>query len=144
MAATEIRAKEANIQMTVNGQRMGGSFATVKDLDIKLDVEIAKKRFPGEKFAKGDMDHKGVDFSFKTELRDHQWKGVVDLFVAADETGQPFPVVSLAVTYAYRDGSAALFTNTLHGDLVLKLDSANVPESGYQMDSWTGFCSYWT
>lgn len=144
MAATEIRAKEANIQITVAGQRLGGSWSTIKDLSIKPDVDISKKRFPGEKVAKGDLDVKGADFSFKSEKRDHTWKAVWNQIVKADKDGLPFPVISLAVSYAYRDGTANVRTNTLHGDLVMKLDDSGVPENGYLVDSWTGFCSYWT
>lgn len=144
MASTEIRAKEANIQITVAGQRLGGSFATIKDLSIKPDVTLDKKRFPGMKRAVGDLDIKGFDFSFKTEKRDHTWKTLWRMVEQADKNGQPFPVITLAVTYSYRDGSNDVRTNTLHGDLVLKLDDDNIPESGYQMDSWTGFSSFWT
>jgi hypothetical protein len=144
MAATEIRAKEANAQLTVDGRRLGGSFSTIKDLSIKPDKEIAKKRFPGMKRAVGDLDIKGYDFSFKTEKRDHAWRTVWGLFEQADKNGTVFPVVTIAITYSYRDGSSDVRTNTLHGDLILALDDTNLPESGYLMDSWTGFGSFFT
>lgn len=144
MAATEIRAKEANAQLTVDGRRLGGSFSTIKDLSVKPDKEIAKKRFPGMKRSVADLDLKGYDFSFKTEKRDHSWRTVWGLFEQADKNGTVFPVVTLALTYAYRDGSADVRTNTLHGDLILALDDTNLPESGYLMDSWTGFSSFFT
>lgn len=144
MGATEIRAKEATIQLTVNGQRLGGSFATIHDLSIKPDKKIDKKRFPGQKRAAGDVDYIGVDFSFKSEKRDHQWKTVDKLFQDADKNGTPFPEVSIAVTYAYRDGTGNVRTGTLHGDLILVLDDTNVPKDGYLGDSWSGFCSFFT
>jgi hypothetical protein len=144
MASTEIRAKEANIQLTVAGVRLGGSFLTIYDLAIKPDVVMDKKRFPGQKRAVGDIDVKGVDFSFKSQKRDHQWKTLWAMIEQADKNGQPFPVITLAVTYSYRDGSGLVVTNQIHGDLVLQLDDDNVPESGYQVDSWKGFASFWT
>ena len=144
MAATEIRAKEANAQLTVDGRRFGGSFSTIKDLSIKPDKEIAKKRFPGMKRSVADLDIKGYDFSFKTEKRDHTWLTLWKMFEAADKNGTQFPEVSLALTYAYRDGSSDVRTNALHSDLILALDDTNLPESGYLMDSWTGFASYFT
>lgn len=144
MGSTEIRAKEANIQITVNGQRLGGSFATVHDLDIKPDAKLDKKRFPGQKRAVGDLDILGYDFSFKHEKRDHGWLTLWKLYEKADKNGTPFPEVSLAVTYSYRDGTDNVRTGTLHGDMVLKLDTTNVPKDGYLGGSWSGFCGNFT
>lgn len=144
MASTEVRAKEANIQITVNGQRLGGSFSTVHDLTVKPDVQLDKKRFPGQQRAVGDLDIKGYDFSFKHEKRDHSWATLWKLYEDASDNGTPFPEVSLTVTYSYRDGVGAVRTKTLHGDLVLKLDDDSVPKDGYLGGSWTGFCAYWT
>jgi len=144
MGATEIRSKEANIQITVNGQRLGGSFATVHDLMIKPDAKIDKKRFPGQKRAVGDLDIMGVDFSFKHEKRDHSWKTLWKLYEDADKNGTLFPEVTFAVTYSYRDNTGNVRTGTLHGDMVLKMDDTNVPKDGYLAGSWSGFCSYFT
>lgn len=144
MSSTEIRAKEATVQLTVNGQRLGSSFATIYDLSVKPDKKVEKKRFPGEKRARGDVDVMGVDFSFKTEKRDHSWKTVWKLTEDADKNGTPFPEISISVTYAYREGTGNVRTGTLHGDMILTLDDTNVPKDGYLTDSWSGFCSYFT
>lgn len=144
MSSTEIRAKEANVQLTVAGVRLGGSFLTIKDMSIKPDATLDKKRFPGMKRAVGDYDVKGYDITFKTEKRDHQWKTLWRLFELADKNGTPPPVVTMAVTYSYRDGSQLVVTNTLHGDLVLVPDDFPVPETGYLVDSWKGFASFFT
>lgn len=144
MASTEIRAKEGNAQITVDGQRFGGSFQTIYDLSIKPDKTIDKKRFPGMKRAVGDLDIKGFDISFKTQKRDHSWRTLQLKMEQADKNGTPFPVVSIAITYAYRDGSADVRTITVHGDLVLVQDDNTLPESGYLVDNWVGFASYVT
>lgn len=144
MAATEIRAKEANIQITVDGQRLGGSFSTIHDLSIKPDAEISKKRFPGQKRFAGDLDVRGYDFSFKTQKRDHLWKTLWALIEKADKNGTTFPTITLAVTYTYRDNASDVRSNTMHGDLVMKMDDTSVPESGYLMDSWSGCCGFFT
>lgn len=144
MASSEIRSKECNAQITLNGQRLGGSFLTIYDLSIKPDKTIDKKRFPGMKRAVGDLDIKGFDGSFKTQKRDHSWRTVALAFEQADKNGTEFPVVSMAITYAYRDGSSDVRTVTAHGDLVLVQDDNNLPESGYLVDSWAFFCSYVT
>lgn len=141
MASPEIRNKEATIQVTLDGQRLGGSFSTVKGFNLKPDVELAKKRFTGMKRAAGDLDIKGYGFSFKTEKRDHLWWTLWKKIEQAETNGLPFPVISLAITYSYRDGSGNLKTVVLHGDLVIMLSSDDIPE-GYQENSWEGFCSF--
>lgn len=138
----EIRSKEARAQLTVNGARLGGSFATIHDISVKPDADIQKKRFTGEKRARGDIDVRGWDISFKTEKRDHLWSTLWDLIQAAEMNGDPLPDIVLTLTYSYRDGSKLLRTVSLSGDFVLKMDEDSIPKDGYQMNSWTGFCSY--
>lgn len=140
--ATEIRAKEARAQLTVDNRPLSGSFATIHDISVKPDADIAKKRFTGEKRFRGDLDVKGWDFSFKTEKRDHLWMELWDLIQDAEINGQPLPDITLEISYAYRDGSSILRTISLHGDLVMKLDDDSIPKDGYQMNSWSGVCSY--
>jgi hypothetical protein len=140
--ASEIRAKEARAQLTLAGQPLGGSFSTIHDLAIKPDAEIAKKRFTGEKRFRGDIDVKGWDFSFKTEKTDHLWQDLWDIIQQAELNGDPLPEITLDITYSYRDGSRLLKTVSLHGDLIIKMDENSIPKDGYQMNSWSGVCSY--
>lgn len=141
MAATEIRAKEATVQITVDGQRLAGSMLTIKGLSIKPDANITKKQFTGDKRFKADIDVKGYDFSFKSEKRDHIWWSLWKKIEQAESNGIPLPVISMAITYAYRDGTGSLKTVVLHGDLVMKMSGDDIPE-GYQEVSWEGCCSY--
>lgn len=138
----EIRAKEARAQLTVDGVRLGGSFSTIHDISVKPDAQIAKKRFTGEKRARADLDVVGWDVSFRTEKRDHLWAQLWDLIQDAEINGRPLPDIVLTLTYAYRDGSGLLRSTALSGDLVLKMDEDSIPKDGYQMNSWSGFCSY--
>lgn len=140
--AGEIRAKEARVQLTVDGVRLGGSFATIHDLSVKPDAAISKKRFTGEKRARGDLDVVGWDISFKTEKRDHLWQQLWDLIQDNELNGRPLPDISMTITYSYRDGSRIARNDTLSGDFVLKMDENSIPRDGYQMNSWTGFCSH--
>lgn len=140
----EIRAKEATVQITVDGQRLGGSMLTISDLNIKPDAEITKKRHTGDKRAHGDLDVKGYDGSFKTEKTDHTWLTLWKLFESADRNGVAFPVVSIAITYAYRNNGRQLRTITLHDGLILKLDEDATPAEGYLTNSWSFFCSQLT
>lgn len=140
--AGEIRAKECRVQLTVDGVRLGGSFATIHEVAVKPDAQISKKRFTGEKRARGDLDVQGWDISFKTEKRDHLWSQLWDLIQDAEINARPLPDIVMTLTYTYRDGSRVVRSVALSGDFVLKLDEDSVPKDGYQMNSWTGFCSY--
>lgn len=137
----EIRAKDARVSVKVDGQTLGGSFATIHDISVKPDVELSKKRFTGEATARGDLDIKGWDISFKTEKRDHLWAELWDLIQLRERNGQPFPDIVMTMTYKYRDGVSTLRTVTLSGDMVLKMDEDSIPQNGYQGNMWTGFCS---
>ncbi len=138
----EIRAKEARAQLTVDGVRLGGSFATIHDISVKPDAQIQKKRFTGEARARGDIDVQGWDISFKTEKKDHLWAELWDLIQDAELNQRPLPDIVLTLSYSYRDGSGLVRNTALSGDLVLKMDEDSIPKDGYQMNSWTGFCSY--
>lgn len=138
----EIRSKEARAQLTVDGTRLGGSFSTIHDISIKPDASITKKRFTGEKRARGDIDVSGWDISFKSEKRDHLWMQLWDLIQDAELNARPLPDIVLTITYSYRDGSGLLRSTALSGDMVLKMDEDSIPKDGYQTNSWSGFCSY--
>jgi hypothetical protein len=138
----EIRAKEARAQLTVDGVRLGGSFSTIHDISVKPDANISKKRFTGEQRARADLDVLGWDISFKTEKRDHLWSALWDKIQEAEINSRPLPDIVLTLTYGYRDGSGLLRSVALSGDFVLKMDEDSIPKDGYQMNSWTGFCSY--
>lgn len=140
----EVRAKEARASITVDGIRLGGSFSTIHDISVKPDATLQKKRFTGEARARGDLDVVGYDISFKTEKRDHLWSQLWDLIQDAEANARPLPDIVITISYKYRDGSQIMHSCALSGDLVLKLDEDNVPKDGYQMNSWTGFCSYKT
>jgi hypothetical protein len=138
----EIRAKEARAQLTMNGSRVGGSFSTIHDIEITYDATITKKRFTGEKRSRADLDVNGVDFKFKTEKRDHIWMQLWSEIQDAELNGRPLPEFVFSITHSYRDGSNRTNTVALSGDLVLKLDTDSVPKDGYQVNSWSGSCSY--
>lgn len=143
MSAIEIRNKDATIQVKVDGQPLTGSFLSIKGFNLKPEAEIIKKRFTGEKRFRADLDVKGYDFNFKTEKRDHVWWTLWKKIEAAEQAGIQLPVITLAITYSYRDGTGQLKTVVLHGDLVMKMSGDDIPEQ-YQETSWEGSCSYAT
>ena len=143
MSATELRNKDATIQVKVDGTPLTSSFLTISSFNLKPEAEILKKRFTGEKVSRADLDVKGYDFTFKTQKRAHDWWVLWQKIVSAERAGQPLPTITLTITYSYRDGSGLLKTVVLHGDLVMKITGDDIPD-GYQETSWEGYCSFAT
>lgn len=136
MSSNLIRTKEATVQVTIDGVRQPWS-RRIKNFSIKPDVERPRTRHVGQARAAGDIDIKGYEATFKCNRSDHGWMDVINRVQSADRTGQPLPVVSIAVTYSYRTGQSK--TVTLSGGRDLFPDDLDIPESGYIEDSWTGF-----
>lgn len=141
---SQIRAKEARFELYKDGVRVGGSFSTAHDISIKPDATIAKKRFTGEARARGDLDVVGYDVTFKTEKSDHIWSDLWNEIEEAEANGLDLPDISIVMTYAYRGLGGNVRTVVLHGDPSMKMDDDNVPQSGYQGNSWSCFFSYAT
>lgn len=136
MSSNLIRAKEATIQVTIDGVRQTWS-RKIKNFNIKPDVERTRTRHVGQARAAGDIDIKGYEVTFKCNRSDHGWMEVINRVQRADSNGDILPDVSIAVTYSYRDGQSR--TVTLSGGCDLFPDDLDIPESGYVEDSWTGF-----
>jgi hypothetical protein len=136
----QTRSKEAKVQITKNGERLGTSMLLITDFSWDPEAEIKKTRYVGDKRSTPDLDVMGVAFSFKTHTRDHVWMELWDEIQRAEELGQPAPDISLSIVYAYRNGARG--TVGLHGELVLKLDKAEVPQNDYLANSWSGYCQY--
>ena len=138
--AKQIRFKEAVIEITVSGQRLGGSMLKVTDFRLTPDAEISKTMYAGEKRATPDLDVRGYDFNFSHHKRDRVWWTLWDRIQSAEENGDELPGISLAVTDSYRDGSG--LTIVLHGETVMKMDGDERSQGDYQSVSWSGFSQY--
>lgn len=136
----QIRFKEANVQITKSGRRLGGTMLKITDFSLKPEAEIQRTRFVGEKRDSPDLDVMGNTFSFNTQVRDRVWFDLWNEVQANEEAGTELPELSFAVTDAYRDGTD--LTVVLHGQLVLKLDSSEIPSGGYRTLAWSGFCQF--
>lgn len=136
-----IRFKEATIQITVSSVRLGGSLNKVTDFSAKPDAEIMKTRYAGEKRDSPDLDVKGWDLSFSHHKQDRIWFDLWRTIEGAEENGDDFPEISIAVTDSYR-GTTSPLTVVFHGELMLKMDEDGRPNGDYQSVSWSGFCKY--
>jgi hypothetical protein len=65
-----IRGKECTIQVVVDGDLKGGTFAKVTEFTLTPRTEIVETPFLGEIEDDLDIIHKGYDFSFQTQSQD--------------------------------------------------------------------------
>lgn len=142
MAFEKLRAKEANAQITRSGVRLGGSMLQIIDLRIEPKATIDTTQIAGEARERGDLNIKGVNFSFRTYVSDAAWLQLWNEIQAAEAAGKPLPEISFTISFAHRTGGRTVVG--LSGDLVLHLTTAERPESGYLTNSWSGFCSFMT
>ena len=136
----QIRSKEAQVQIKKDGRRLGTTMRLITDFKVDTDAEKKKTRFVGDKRSTPDLDVKGYDFSFKTQKRDHVWFELWNEIQQADENGNEFPDITMSVTYSYRGGASE--TVVLHGQLILMMDSAEIPADDYLPVSWSGCCQF--
>jgi hypothetical protein len=136
----QIRHKESVVQITKSGVRLGGTMLKITDFRLQPEVEILRTRFVGEKRDSPDLDVMGYSGSFNTQKRDRVWFDLWNEIQAAEEAGTELPEISMAVTDSYRDGTR--LTVVLHGELVLKLDTSEIPNGGYQTAAWSFFCQF--
>jgi hypothetical protein len=141
-ADQQIRAKEAQVQITMDRVKLGTSMLKIVDFKFDPDAEIKKQRYNGDRRTTPDLDVMGNGFSFKTHAQDHVWwSSVWNRIQQAEEQGFPPPEITIAVIYSYRDGRSTSSIN-LHGRLVLKLDSMDRPGDDYVSMSWSGYCQF--
>lgn len=138
MSSNLTRAKEATIQVTVDGVRQRWS-RMIKNFKIKPDAERPRTRHVGQARAQGDIDIKGYELTFSCNRSDSGWWDLINAVQTADRNGAALPQITVAITYKYRGGAS--HTTTLSGCVDLFPDDLDTPESGYLTDSWTGFFS---
>ena len=139
-ALLPIRFKEVFVQVTVNGRRQGGTFQNIRQVTITPQAEIKKTKYAGEQRARPDLEIDGYDFTFQANESDLQWLQVWKLFEDAEANGEPFPVVSLAVTNVYRGEPRR--TVVLYGNLIMKLDERSASDGDYAQQTWSGACQF--
>ena len=140
--ANPIRFKEGVAQVNVSGQRLGGSFLKVTDVEITPDADIMKTPYAGERRLSPDLDIKGYDFSFSHHKTDKLWWTLWDTIQSAEENGDELPEIALTLTESYRDNGRTGLTRVLHGNLVMKMDSDKKGGGDYDSVSWSGFAQY--
>lgn len=133
-----IRSKEADIQIIVNGSRLGKSMRKVTDFRLEPTAEFTRTPFVGQARDSNDINITGYEFSFTTHVNDFEWWDIWQDIADREELGAELPTITLTVTYKLRGTSNR--TVVLSDDLLLKLDTSEIPEGDYVNNTWSGVC----
>lgn len=118
-----IRGQEATVQVIVNGDLKGGSFARVTDFNLTPRTEIQETDFLGETETDLDIAHHGYDFDFTIQEEDTKARDFLLQIVLAEQNHEAHPAVNVVVTFSYRTGTTS--TIVLQS-CFMKLDSLAV------------------
>lgn len=102
-----IRGQEATVQVIVNGDLKGGSFARVTDFNLTPRTEIMETDFLGETETDLDIAHHGYDFDFTIQEEDSKARDFLMDIVLAEQNHQAHPTVNVVVTFTYRTGTSS-------------------------------------
>lgn len=107
-----IRGQEAIINVTVADEfaaafgligRLGGSFAKVRNMTITPRIEQSEEGFIGDDTDELDQQLNGYDFSFTVDETDSIALDFLSLIAFKENNKLPRPVITVSVSYIYRD-----------------------------------------
>jgi hypothetical protein len=139
--SNRIRGQETTLQVVVNGQIQGRSFAKVENFKWSPRQDLSDSSFLGETEDEPDIMHHGYDFSFSIHEEDNSAVEQVLLQVVNTLTaGVQQPDITLTFIKRYRD--PAMGTKTLvFPKCKLKLDSQEMgSRKDYLKSSFSGKC----
>lgn len=135
-----IRGQEATIQVIVDGDLKGGSFAKVTDFSLTPRTDIMETSFIGELEDDLDIQHHGYDFEFTIHEQDSKARAVLLDIVAREAARTAHPAVNIVVTFAYRSSSEPSSTVVLQ-NCFMKLDSISIGgRKEYVTNRFSGKC----
>jgi hypothetical protein len=131
-----LRAKEARMQLVVDGERQQGSFLKISNFTLNPRQEKIHTRFTGDKRERNDLRVDGWDFSFQIQEVDSDWYIVWKLFEDAEKNGSPYPVVTAIVTKNFRTKPS--FRIKMFGEVLITPDGNPHNEHDHTSVDWTG------
>jgi hypothetical protein len=120
-----IRGQEATVNIIVDGDLKGGSFAKVTNFNLSPRTDITETPFLGEVEDDLDIQHHGHDFDFEIHQQDGKAVDVLKLIVSREENRLPHPAVNILVTLKHRDVSTPATKLVLQG-CFMKADSLSI------------------
>jgi hypothetical protein len=120
-----IRGKEATIQIVIDGDLKGGSFAKVTYFNLTPRTEITETAMLGESEDDLDINHKGFDFSFTPQMIDAKVVQAALAIIARERAHTRHPSVNIVVTFEFRSETEPAFSLVLE-NCKMKLDSLGI------------------
>jgi hypothetical protein len=110
--SSRIRGQEATVRIKVADEfaaafgifgQLAGSFFKVREFTLTPRTDLVEQEYLGEDFDDLDVQHHGFDFSFTIDELDNAAINFLSLIVFKESAKLPPPVISVAVTYIYRE-----------------------------------------
>ena len=110
--SSRLRGQEAKIAITVADEFLAtfglaglleGSFTKVRDLTITPRIDQTEEAYIGEDFDDLDQQLHGYDFAFTVDELDTQALDFLSLIAFKETNKLPPPVITVSVSYVYRD-----------------------------------------
>ena len=127
--STRLRGQEAAISITVADEFLSafglqglleGSFTKVRDFSLTPRIDQTEEAYLGEDFDDLDQQLHGYDFSFTVDELDTQALDFLSLIAFKETNKLPPPVITVSVSYVYRDPNVLPRTEILM-ECVLKV-----------------------
>lgn len=116
------RGSETTVQVVVDGDLKGGSWAKVLEWSVTPKQEVSETGFQGELEDDYDFSHHGYGFDMSLQELDRKLRDVLLDFVAREQARSAYPDVQIVLTIKHRAGQDA--TETLVWENVkFKFDS---------------------
>lgn len=139
--ALRIRGSETEVHVVVDGEMLAGSFSVMENWKWADLGDIMQSDFLGESESEFDYQHHGYEVNFTIQEMDNQAVNKVLLpYVAANDSGNPLPKVSLVFIKRYRDPATPPETMTFQSAVVKADSQDNGGRKDYLKTSFTARC----
>lgn len=116
------RGSETTVQVIIDGDLKGGSWAKVLDWNITPKQSIEETGFQGELEDDYDFSHHGYGFDMSLQELDQKLRDVLLDFVNREKARSSYPDIQIVITIKHRAGQNPTETLVLEG-VKFKFDS---------------------
>lgn len=104
------RGSETTVQVIVDNDLKGGSWAKILDWSISPKQEISETGFQGELEDDYDFSHHGYSFDMSLQELDQKLRDVLLDLVAREQARAAYPDIQMVITVKHRAGQAGTET----------------------------------
>lgn len=116
------RGSETTVQVIIDGDLKGGSWAKVLDWNITPKQSVEETGFQGELEDDYDFSHHGYGFDMSLQELDQKLRDVLLDFVSREKARSAYPDIQIVITVKHRAGQNPTETLVLEG-VKFKFDS---------------------